>query len=426
MDIPDASLDKYNNNYISGAAKPECRDMCIQTVSQHSYSQSTDLAETSMLKPLKNTSLTPSQNFRHLKHAHDQCHGNNKVIEKCGNIDESRSLDIDPVSMSLEQPRSFDEIDGEYTAPPAKRGTGLVKNNIEEKETRKFSSNKTDCDNDKVKHSIGVEANSSDNDKAEHNDSSGTLQKLDYTDKVKRINGRSSFPLDLQNTPEIGNGNDTFNTTSNKFKHSYSDREISVRNLERSYSPSNAEVLAKFVARRKTMSPSVSTPALKALDKSLTSRITGLTRKNTSSPSLNCVENTSIATNSQDSIRLPVKPNSASISCKETNNGASISGKGTNTSVNIETKLSDGENVTNSTTAKHSDDVKVTNTAAAKHSDGIKLTNTATSSVSVSHDKEESPKCHHYKSFSKDSRGINLDLDCISEKRNILNRVTEV
>lgn len=393
--------------------------MCIQTLSQHTVSQSTDISETSLLKPLKNASLTPSQNLRHLKHAHDECHGNNEVNEKIGNIDESRSrsLDIDPVSMSPEQARSgersFDEIDGEYPAPLVKRGIELDKNNTEENATGKFSSNKTDCDNDRLKHSLGVDVNNGDDDEAEHDDSSGTLQTLDVTDKVKRIKGRSSFPLDLQNTPEIGIGNDKFNTPSNKFKHSYSDREISVRNLEPSFSPSNAEVLAKFVARRKTMSPSVSTPALKALDKSLASRTPDLTRKNTSSPSLNCVENTSISTNSQDAIRSAAKLNGARFGVKVANNGASIGVKVANNGVNTETKLSDGENVTNSTANKHSDGETVTSAAA-----------------SVSPAKEESPKFHHRKAFSKDSIGINLDvnlaIDLISDNGDRLKRVTEV
>lgn len=158
----------------------------------------------------------------------------------------------------------FDEIDGDY--PKDRINVHRLKEN--EAKTKFQKDRKADIDVTEVK-------SNQEKDRAKENryvdekqnsflhlDSDKVLNGKNFESRpTHKIKGRSSLPLESTTMTENKNSNPQ--ASVNRAKKSYSDKDLI--KTECSYSPSNAEALAKFVARRKTLSPSKSSPSLKTL-----------------------------------------------------------------------------------------------------------------------------------------------------------------
>jgi hypothetical protein len=115
------------------------------------------------------------------------------------------------------------------------------------------------------------------------------FKSFELDQRGKSEKGRRSFPMQLQQISFEDSRELLSKSSSHKSELDILGTESGESKKKKpfsSHSPTNAEALAKFVARRKTMSPSVSTPALEKI--ALDSK--NAARRNVSSPSLNTLE----------------------------------------------------------------------------------------------------------------------------------------
>ncbi|XP_045203921.2 uncharacterized protein LOC123556909 [Mercenaria mercenaria] len=358
------------------ARKAECKDTGIQTESMQ-FDEVTGAEKVETMKPLQSTSSKQARGDNLPKL-------NKNSIERKTSSSQESELPY-PVSWSPERKRpkemAFDEIDGDF---PVDAAVEVVRNN-------------DDDDDDGLNEQ---------------------LKSLEVTES-KRTKGRSSFPMDSMPNLKNKNVNEKPKTSANKTKKSYSDRDLNRGENSLSNSPTNAEALAKFVARRRTMSPSVSTPSLKALDRAtsdqrLNEESNAGTRKNASSPALKSLSKSFCEKDhKQDQDLSRPFPPLKSVSEKPVS------------------RKEDAQSSDPTRTAAKTDvaDTKVTeklpvNTEETVRENKTEISITQPDVVSM----EELTISHHPKPFSKQPIGMNLDLHLGlgADTENEPKRVTEV
>jgi hypothetical protein len=325
--------------------------------------------------------------------------GNKKKIEKRKNLSGSPDLDGE----------AFDEIDGNFphVSKEVDKESVKMKEMILGRDTEVTQS----VEEIKLLHSSDKPAVISGDD-----DLNETFKALKLEDR-KRNKGRSSFPMD--NSPQLNGRNvgEMYQKSAVKTKKSHSDKDLNKG--DKSYSPTNAEALAKFVARRRTMSPSISSPSLKTLEQPASNSEDSeiKTRKNTSSPSLKSLNALFSETDHKEEKNIS-RPLPTVTHFSEKLGSSTNEEKSEHSLVTPETDL-----VNSNSTEKLPVNTSVTRQVNRDDMTAVSLTHTETNTT------KDNNVSNQPKPFSKKPIGMNLDLHLAHHEESTndeCKRVTEV